>query len=437
MSGNELEWLNLLVRWMHLIFGIAWIGSSFYFVWQDNSLEPTSDDPDQERLQGEVWMVHGGGFYHARKYKVAPAETPKHLHWFKWEAYSTWLSGISLLILVYYLGASVYMLPSDSDLTPLQAVGIGITAIAGSWIVYDLMCRSPLGRDDRLLAVAVAILVAVLAYGLCHLLSGRAAFIHVGSAIGTIMVANVFMVIIPNQRRMVNQMLAGETPDPKLGRAGKQRSVHNTYFTLPVLFLMVSNHFAMVTGHDWNWLLLLALTALGGLVRQAFVLRHTGRMKGWMLPVAGAAFVLVIAAAGDIKLDALTGTGSDIAEEEEDEEDYPSYSFAAVQAVIQARCVSCHAVKPTYEGFDAPPKEVVLETKADILRWADAIDKQTVQTDTMPLGNATNMRKNARCCACGCMVLRKKKTKTKRRRNPRAVRFGFDKPPNPRPYPYR
>lgn len=393
-SGNEMEWLHLLLRWAHLIFGIAWIGSSFYFVWQDNSLEPAPDDPDAERLLGALWMVHGGGFYHARKYKVAPEKPPKHLHWFMWEAYSTWLSGITLLVIVYYLGASVYMLPSDSVLTPLQSVGIGIAAIAGSWIVYDRMCRSPLSRNEPALALAVAVLVTVLAYGLCQILSGRAAFIHVGSAIGTIMVANVFFVIIPNQRRMVKQMLAGEEPDPELGRAGKQRSVHNTYFTLPVLFLMISNHFAMVTGHEWNWLLLLALAALGALVRQAFVLRHTGRMKAWMLPAATVAFVIVIAAAGDIKFDALTGADSDVAEEEED--DYPTYSFAAVQAIIQARCVSCHAAKPTYEGFDAPPKEVVLETEADILRWAKAIDQQTVQTDTMPLGNTTNMQPEER-----------------------------------------
>ena len=397
ISGNEMEWLHLLVRWMHLIFGIAWIGSSFYFVWQDNSLEPAPDDPDSERLQGAVWMVHGGGFYHARKYKVAPPETPKTLHWFMWEAYSTWLSGITLLVIVYYLGAAVYMLPSDSMLSPLQAVGIGIATIVGSWIVYDVMCRSPLGRNEVALAVAVGVFVAVLAYGLCQLLSGRAAFIHVGSAIGTIMVANVFFIIIPNQRRMVGQMLNGETPDPELGRAGKQRSVHNTYFTLPVLFLMISNHFAMVTGHPFNWLLLLALAALGALVRQAFVLRHTGQMKSWMLPAAAALFAVIVVSSTDIGSSGLFGPGDDVTDtEQEEEEDYPTVSFAAVQAVIQTRCVTCHSVKPTYEGFDVPPKEVVLETEADILRWAKMIDKQTVQTDTMPLGNATNMQPEER-----------------------------------------
>ena len=392
-----MEWLHLLVRWIHLIVGIAWIGASFYFVWQDNSLEPASNDPDSERLEGAVWMVHGGGFYHARKYKVAPPEPPKNLHWFMWEAYSTWLSGIVLLVIVYYLGAAVYMLPSESALTPWQAVGIGVATIVGSWIVYDLMCRSPLGRNEGALALAVTLLVAVLAYALCQVLSGRATFIHVGSALGTIMVANVFFVIIPGQRRVVDQMLRGEAPDPELGRTGKQRSVHNTYFTLPVLFLMISNHFAMVTGHPWNWLLLLALTALGALVRQAFVLRHTGRMKAWMLPAAAACFAVIVAWATDIGSGALFGPGDEVAEAEEAaDDDYPSVPFAAVQAVIEIRCVACHAAEPTYEGFDAPPKEVVLETEADILRWAKAIDQQTVQTHTMPLANTTNMQPEER-----------------------------------------
>ena len=221
MEAFDLDWLRLVARWIHLIVGIAWIGASFYFVWQDDSLEPAPEDPGQDRLQGEVWMVHGGGFYHARKFKVAPPNLPERLHWFKWEAYSTWLSGISLLILIYYFGASIYMLPPGSGLTPFEAVAIGVTSIGGAWVLYDLLCRSPLGRDDRLLAVAVTALVAGLAYGLTHLLSGRAAFIHVGAAMGTIMVANVFFVIIPNQREAVDQMLRGEAPDPALGR-GKQ-----------------------------------------------------------------------------------------------------------------------------------------------------------------------------------------------------------------------
>lgn len=396
MDVNLVEWLQLAARWIHLIVGVAWIGASFYFVWQDDSLEPAPDDPEQARLQGEVWMVHGGGFYNARKYKVAPANLPAHLHWFKWEAYSTWLSGISLMILVYYLGAGIYMLPPDSSLSPLQAVGIGVAALIGSWVIYDLMCRSPLARDDRWLAIAVAVLVAVLAYGLCHMLSGRAAFIHVGAAMGTIMVANVFFVIIPNQRKMVAQMMRGETPAPELGRAGKQRSVHNTYFTLPVLFLMISNHYSLVTGHPWNWAILLGLTVLGGAVRQVFVLRHTGRARVWMLPAAGVLFAVLVGAAtlSRDRPDASAIATADAPEVAEG--DFSPVPFVAVEAIIHARCAVCHAAKPTFEGFDAPPKGIILETPDQIRLLAQQIGQQAVQTATMPLGNATNMNPEER-----------------------------------------
>lgn len=395
MDFNVVEWLHLAARWIHLIVGIAWIGSSFYFVWQDNSLEPAPEDPEQKRLQGEVWMVHGGGFYNARKYKVAPSNLPEHLHWFKWEAYSTWLSGISLLIIAYYLGASIYMLPPDSTLSPLQAVGVGVASLVGSWLIYDLMCRSPLGRDDRVLAVAVTVLVSALAYGLCQVLSGRAAFIHVGAAMGTIMVANVFFIIIPNQRKMVDQMLRGEVPNPKLGRAGKQRSVHNTYFTLPVLFLMISNHYSLVTGHPWNWAVLLGLTVLGAGVRQVFVLRHNDRARVWMLPAAGIFFAVLIAVTTAYRTD--SGISAPTTESEEDEEgEFSAVPFAVVEAIIQARCVTCHAAKPTFEGFDDPPKAVMLETPEQIRLWAGKIGEQVVQTATMPLGNVTGMNPEER-----------------------------------------
>ncbi len=396
MDGFDIEWLRLAARWIHLIVGVAWIGASFYFVWQDDSLEPTPEDPDRKRLQGEVWMVHGGGFYNARKYKVAPPNLPEKLHWFKWEAYSTWLSGVALLILVYYLGADIYMLPPDSPLSPLAAVGIGVGTLGGSWVIYDLMCRSPLGRSDGVLAAAVAVLVALLAYGLTQVLSGRAAFIHVGAAIGTIMVSNVFFTIIPNQRKMVAQMLRGEVPDPALGRTGKQRSVHNTYFTLPVLFLMISNHYAMVTGHPWNWVLLLAISALGAGVRQVFVLRHTGRARAWMLPLAGACFAGLVVAATTTRDDGQASASTAVSGADDEAEEPSAVPFAAVQAIIQARCVACHAARPTFEGFDAPPKEVALETPEQIRQWADKIGQQAVHTRTMPLGNVTAMNSEER-----------------------------------------
>ena len=395
MEFFDLDWLRLVARWIHLIVGVAWIGASFYFVWQDDSLEPAPNDPEQARLQGEVWMVHGGGFYNARKYKVAPPDLPERLHWFKWEAYSTWLSGISLLILVYYFGAGIYMLPPGSPLSPIEAIVIGVAAIGGSWVLYDLLCHLPFGRDDRVLAVVVAALIAGLAYALTHLLSGRAAFIHVGAAMGTIMVANVFFVIIPNQRQAVAQMLRGEAPDPALGRESKQRSVHNTYFTLPVLFLMISNHYAMVTGHPWNWALLLGIAAVGAAVRQVFVLRHSGRARAWMLPTAGIAFVVVVAAATVFR-DAAAPAPEQTTVGESTPAGTETVPFAAVHAIIQARCHACHAAKPTFTGIDTPPKGVILETRAQIRRWAPQIEVQAIKTQAMPLGNATGMHPEER-----------------------------------------
>lgn len=389
-----LDWLNLIARWIHLIVGIAWIGSSFYFVWQDNSLLPTQDDPERKRLQGDIWMVHGGGFYHAQKYKVAPPNLPDHLHWFKWEAYSTWLSGAALLVIVYYLGGAAFMVPAGSDLSHGAAVGIGIAALAGGWLVYDGLCRSPLGRNDKALAVAVVVLVAVLTYALTHLLSGRAAFLHVGAALGTIMAANVFFVIIPNQRKSVTAMRAGRTPDPVWGLKGKQRSVHNTYFTLPVLFLMISNHYPAAYGHPQSWLVLLALAAIGVAVRHVFVLRHTGRAKGWMLPAAGVAMVALVAGVSLTRTmgsTPATAAGPATAEEVE-----PGDLAPVAAAIVQARCAACHAAQPTWEGFDAPPMGVALETPEQMRHWAAKIHQQAVASEAMPLGNVTGMQPEER-----------------------------------------
>ncbi|MCI0516881.1 MAG: urate hydroxylase PuuD, partial [Woeseiaceae bacterium] len=246
MEAYFLDWLNLLGRWIHLITGIAWIGSSFYFIWLDDHLEaPASAADSAKGVGGELWSVHGGGFYHAQKYRVAPAELPPTLHWFKWEAYWTWISGMFLLVLIYWYGADIYLIDrSVADLSTPVAVGIAALVIAGSWFVYDLLCRSPLGRHEGALAAILFLLCGLLAFGLCELFSGRGAYIHFGTVLGTIMVANVFFIIIPGQRQMVAAAARGESPDPAPGVRAKQRSVHNTYFTLPVLFTMTSNHFA-------------------------------------------------------------------------------------------------------------------------------------------------------------------------------------------------
>ncbi|GAA0583412.1 urate hydroxylase PuuD [Caenispirillum bisanense] len=389
-----LDWLNLIGRWIHLIVGIAWIGSSFYFVWQDNSLEPTADDPDRKRLHGEIWMVHGGGFYHAKKYKVAPPDLPAHLHWFKWEAYSTWMSGMALLAIVYYLSGPAIMLPPGSGLGHAGAVAVGLGALAGGWIVYDLMCRSPLGRDDRWLAVGVVVFVTLLTWGLTQVLAGRAAFLHVGATLGTIMVGNVFFVIIPNQRRMVDAMRRGETPDPVLGLKGKQRSVHNTYFTLPVLFLMISNHYPALYGHPYSWAVLLGVGAVGALVRHAFVLRHGGRMRGWMPPAAAAAMVAVMVATAASRSLAPTpavaagGAGADA--------DAADTLGPVVLRIVEQRCTACHAAAPSFDGFDEAPKGIRLETLADLRQWSGPVIEQAVTGEAMPLGNVTDMQPEER-----------------------------------------
>jgi len=289
MEAYFVDWLNLLARWVHFITGVAWIGASFYFIWLDNHLEtPLSAIDVNKGVGGEVWSVHGGGFYHAQKYKVAPQVIPETLHWFKWEAYSTWLSGMFLLVLVYWYGAQVYLIdPSTAELTPLMAVAIAAGVIAGSWIVYDLLCKTKLGENERFFAAVLFGLVAVLAWGLCQMFSGRGAYIHFGVVLGTIMVANVFFVIIPGQRRMVDAAKRGEVPDPRDGVRAKQRSVHNTYFTLPVLFVMTSNHYAMTYSHEYNWAILIAISLAGALIRIYFVARHSGKASPIPLIIAG------------------------------------------------------------------------------------------------------------------------------------------------------
>ncbi|MEZ5594604.1 MAG: urate hydroxylase PuuD [Gammaproteobacteria bacterium] len=265
MEAYLIDWLSLAARWLHLITGIAWIGASFYFVWLDNHLLPPRDPNDSARgIGGEVWSVHGGGFYQAQKFKVAPAFLPEPLHWFKWEAYWTWMSGTFLLALIYWYGAEIYLIdPAVAALSKPVAIAIGIGTIVLGWLVYDVLCKSRLGQNDRLLGVAVCLFTVLVAYGLCQVFSGRGAFIHYGAMLGTIMVANVFFVIMPGQRELVSATEAGRTPDPTPGLKAKQRSVHNTYFTLPVLFVMISNHYAMTYGHAYNWLILLAISLIG------------------------------------------------------------------------------------------------------------------------------------------------------------------------------
>ena len=382
MEAYIVDWLSLLTRWLHLISGIAWIGASFYFVMLDNSLSQPKDPDDTKRgVFGELWAVHGGGFYISQKFLTGPKGEPltENLHWSKWEAYTTWLSGIALLALIYWLGASSYLIDrSVMALSPPAAIAISVASLAGGWFVYDGLCRLLEGKEN-VLAALVFVFIMACAWALFHVFSARAAYIHAGAIIGTIMVANVFFHIIPGQKRMVADIRAGRDPDPRPGIIGKQRSVHNTYFTLPVLFVMISNHYPMTYSHPQGWLILGVIMLAGVLIRQFFVLRHSGNVK-WALPAAGVALLAGVAVAIAPKI---ADSGGD------------RVTFANVQGVLKERCLQCHASQPTQPGFAQPPKGVLLETPEQVAANAPKI-AETVGNKYMPIGNLTQMTDNER-----------------------------------------
>ena len=376
-----LDWLNLVVRWLHVITGIAWIGASFYFVWLDNTIRPPAPGSDlaKKGVAGELWAVHGGGFYNPQKYLVAPAELPPQLHWFKWEAYSTWLSGFALLTIAYYFNAQAMMVDkSVADLASWQAVAIGVGSLLLGWTVYDLLCRSALGRRDVAFGVVMFLFLVAGAWVLNHYLSGRAAYIHVGAMIGTIMAANVLMLIIPGQRKMVAAMAAGAKPDPVHGLRARQRSIHNNYFTLPVLFIMISNHYAMTYRHQHAWAVLAVIMAAGVVIRHFFNLRHKGRTE-WKYPAIGVLLLLALVVA----LAPQPPRAAEVATK--------AVQFAQVQAIVIQRCATCHAGHPTQPGFATAPAGIALNTPEDIRQNAAKIYQQAVQMKAMPLANLTNM----------------------------------------------
>ena len=382
MIPYGLEWLNLLVRWLHVIAGIAWIGASFYFVWLDNTIRPPAAGSAlaHKGVSGELWAVHGGGFYNPQKYLVAPAELPRELHWFKWEAYTTWLSGFALLTVAYYFNAQAMMVDkSVADLSSWQAIALGLGSLLVGWTVYDLLCRSKLGQHDLAFGGVMFVLIVGASYVLTKLLSGRAAYIHVGAMIGTMMVGNVLMLIIPGQRKMVNAMLAGQVPDAIHGKKAKQRSVHNNYFTLPVIFIMISNHYAMTYRHPHAWLVLAAIMAAGVLIRHFFNLKHRGRIV-WAYPVAGVLLLAAVAVAiAPAPVRATAGAAD------------PAAQFARVQSIMGQRCASCHAAHPTQAGFPTAPLGIMLDGPDQIHQHAAQIYQQAVQLKAMPLANLTQM----------------------------------------------
>ena len=374
------DWLSLIFRWLHVIAGISWIGTSFYFIFLDLSLRKHANLP--EGVGGESWNVHGGGFYLMRKYTVAPAELPKELHWFKYEAYFTWISGFALLAIIYYWGAESYLIDkSVLDLTQTEAVLTSVGFLAAGWIIYDLLCRSPFSSHPLLLSAAVFVLIAFSAYFLTHLFSGRAAFVHVGAMVGSIMVGNVFFIIIPNQKKVVKSLLAGEEPDPRLGEQGKHRSTHNNYLTLPVILMMISQHYPMLYDNDNSWLVVTLILLVGGTIRHFFNLMHTGRpimSLRWQWPSAAVMMALLI-----------VYLSWQPAEDPSAKVSVPS--AGDVVAIAQARCASCHAVKTTDPDVEKAPGGVILETAADLRKHSARVLKQTVRSKAMPLGNKTKM----------------------------------------------
>jgi uncharacterized membrane protein len=370
------EWGNFLLRWTHVIAGIAWIGSSFYFVHLDLSLR--KHDALAPGVGGEAWQVHGGGFYNMVKYVVAPPHLPKELTWFKWEAYATWLSGFALFISLYYTNAELYLIDRTVlDISPAVAIAISVGGLIAGWVVYDLMCKSALGRNDLLLGIVGFVLLVAASYGFTKVFSGRGAYVQIGAMIGTIMVASVAMTIIPNQRKIVDALLAGQTPDPALGAAGKQRSVHNNYLTLPVVFLMISNHYPLAFASRWNWVIIGLVVVIGVTVRHFYNSRHAHKgTPWWTWGVAAACFLAIVFLSVP---SAFTGKSASAAPARQ-------VAFNDVQEIVTSRCSMCHASEPVWDGVGVPPKGVMLETPQQIREHASAIYVQAAVTHAMPPG---------------------------------------------------
>jgi len=381
-------WLGMALRWLHLTAGIAWIGSSFYFIWLDNHLRKPKNAADSEKgVSGEVWSVHGGGFYHKQKYNVAPAEMPGELHWFKWEAYFTWISGFLLLALMYYYGASVFLVDTAKyDMSPAMAVGLGLLYLLAGWICYDLLCRSAIGRNNAAFGLIWFALLTVSAWVLAQVFNDRGAYIHVGAMIGTVMAANVFMVIIPNQKKVVADLVAGNTPDPKLGQVAKQRSLHNNYMTLPVLFLMISSHYPQTFANPNGWLILSCLGALGWLIRHFFNLKHQGRTKYGLALLAVAGYIAIMVLAAYFKDTARLDSAVEANQ----------VSYTTVETIMKTHCTNCHGAAPTHEFFEEAPNGVIFDTKAEIVKFRQQIFDRVMISQDMPLGNETGMTDSER-----------------------------------------
>jgi uncharacterized membrane protein len=372
------ESISAILRWLHVVAAIGWVGSSFYFIHLDLSLKPRDGLPDG--VKGEAWQVHGGGFYHMLKYLVAPARMPDHLTWFKWEAYTTWLSGFALLVVVYYASADLYLVDkSVLDISAPTAAAVAFVSLLAAWLGYEALCRSPLARHEVLLALVGYVLLVALTYAFTRVFSGRGAFTQIGALIGTIMVANVFVIIIPFQKKTVAALIAGTAPDPYWGEIGKQRSVHNNYLTLPVIFLMLSSHYPLFFATRFNWLIVAIVLAIGPVIRHFFNMRHEGKGSPW--------WTWAVAAAGMIVVMLLSNAGPAPAAGA-----LPSaVRFAQVRDIVLSRCSMCHAAEPVWLGIATAPKGVRLDDAAHIRQHARLIELYAVRSHAMPPGNITEI----------------------------------------------
>ncbi|WP_309084714.1 urate hydroxylase PuuD [Chelativorans sp.] len=385
------DWLSFAVRWLHVVTAIAWIGSSFYFIALDLGLVKREGLP--EGVHGEEWQVHGGGFYHIQKYLIAPASLPEHLTWFKWEAYSTWLSGFALLAIVYYAGADLFLIDRNVlDISAPTAILISLASIGLGWLLYDTLCKSPLGKSDTALMLVLYAILVAMSWGYTQLFTGRAAFLHLGAFTATIMSANVFLLIIPNQKIVVADLKAGRKPDPKLGAQAKQRSLHNNYLTLPVIFLMLSNHYPLAFGTKFNWIIASLIFIIGVLIRHYFNTVHARKGNPhWTWAAAAILFVIIMWLSTVPAV--LTGERKISAAEERF---IASTQFPAVRDTVMGRCAMCHAAEPGFEGVHAAPKNVRLDTDAGIAAHAREIYLQAGRSHAMPPGNVSAMTEQER-----------------------------------------
>jgi uncharacterized membrane protein len=390
------EWLEFAVRWLHVITAISWIGTSFYFIALDLGLRKISANEDG--IAGEEWQVHGGGFYNIRKYTVAPSHLPEHLTWFKWEAYATWISGFALMAIVYYLGADIFLIDDNKMAMPIYlGIFISITSLGITWIIYDVLCKSGIGKSSNLTMVLLFGYIVVLAWGFDQIFTGRAAFIHLGAVTATIMAFNVFMVIIPKQKIVIAALKAGETPDAHYGFVAKQRSTHNNYLTLPVLFLMLSNHYPLSFSTEYNWIIASIVFLMGVTIRHYFNTIHARKGNPiWTWFATLGLFIIVIilsvypAFKGNMNERAeitisqanLTKKQAELAKAE---------NFDEIVEIVYTRCNMCHAAEPYYDGIVIAPKHVILETELDVLKHARQIYVNSAISHAMPPANLASM----------------------------------------------